>query len=56
MFEVYFMTWMGREEEAEETFETLEQAIEFCEMKEEQEPLSCEEGYIVMKEGKRVWG
>ena len=55
MYEVYFMTWAGREEEAEKICETLEEAIAYCEAMIETEPLSSEEGYIILKGKKTVW-
>ena len=47
MFEVYFMNWMGRDEEAEAVFETLEEAENYIEEYEEEHMVDPDEGFII---------
>lgn len=47
MFEVYFMNWMGRDEEAEAVFNTREEAETYIEEQEEKNMVDPDEGYII---------
>ena len=53
MYEVYFFNWDGCDEEPEMVFENLEEARKYVEK--EDEYLSCEEYYIIMKDGKEIY-
>lgn len=53
MYEVYFFNWDGCDEEPEMVFENLEEAREYVEK--EDENLSSEEYYIIMKDGKEIY-
>ena len=53
MYKVYACDWSGCDEEPEKVFETLKEARKYVE--EEDQYLTCEEYYIIEKDGKEVW-